>query len=216
MVAWWRGRLMIKRGSHERPGPGFDWDEELTAESLERHLREGRIPVDGSCGMADLPRVSAAVVGADGPITWHLDAAIEPVAARPASRIWRLAARAHLICVCERCLGPVTIPLELHRGFVFMSASEADAFHARGEMGEDADGDDQNNDDVDAIAPEDRQSLRDILEDELLLSVPMAPKHPDCSLPSGSPERNGDMSIRLSAEDQPRSFAGLKDLLKKS
>ena len=206
----------MQRGSHERPGPGFDWDDELTGESLERHLREGRIPVDGSCGMADLPRVSAAVVGADGPITWHLDAAIEPAVAHQASRVWRLAVRARLICMCERCLGPVTIPLELHRGFVFMSASEADAFHARGGMEEAADGDDQNADDVDAISAEDRQSLRDILEDELLLSVPMAPKHPDCSLPSGSPERNGDMSIGLSADDQPRPFAGLKDLLKKS
>jgi uncharacterized metal-binding protein YceD (DUF177 family) len=59
---------------------------------------------------------------------------------------------------------------------------------------------------VDFLAPEDSASLRGLIEDELLLELPMAPKHADCQTP---------LTVESNTGDLIRPFAGLAELLHK-
>ena len=202
----------MKRGVNDRPDPGFDWNQSLSAEALERHLQVGHLPAEGACDLTAMPRL-AEEAGLEGPIRWRLSARTESPGLLRGHRIWRLETSARLSLACERCLEPVVIARETVRGFVFLSAAaEADAFQAADQGSE---GDISAEDEVDAISPEDRQSLRDLLEDELLLGIPMAPMHVDCALPAGAALENSDAAISPKDDEQPHPFAGLKALLKK-
>jgi len=205
----------MKRAVDDRSGSGFDWNQVLSAETLERHLQAGHLPADGSCDLAAMPRL-AREASLDGPIRWRFFAGTEAPGTVGGHRIWKLETSARLSLVCERCLEPVIIALETARGFVFMSsAAEADAFQLE-DQGSDTDPPDD--DQLDAISPEDRQSLRDLLEDELLLGIPMAPMHQECDLPAGTGNvggKNGDAATPSNDDPQSHPFAGLKALLKK-
>ncbi len=75
---------------------------------------------------------------------------------------------------CSRCLGPIRIgPLAIRRRFR-LAASERQA-----------DLEDRESESVEVIATGPRLSLADLVEDESILSLPMAPAHPDCESPAG-------------------------------
>lgn len=71
---------------------------------------------------------------------------------------------------CQRCLGAVETPLEVDRWFRFV-ADEATA-EAQ---------DDESEEDVLALEP--RMSLHGLLEDELLMALPLVPMHETCPVP---------------------------------
>ena len=120
-------------------------------------------------------------------------------------RRWWLAARVRLACICERCLEPVALVLESRRGFEFFeSAALADA--RTEQMTAEDEARDPDLPVVDFLAPEDAASLRGLIEDELLLELPMAPKHADCQAP---------LTVESNAGDRIRPFAGLAELLHK-
>ncbi|MEQ1804240.1 MAG: YceD family protein, partial [Burkholderiaceae bacterium] len=77
---------------------------------------------------------------------------------------------ARLQLVCQRCLEPVTAALDVQRSFRFVegeaAAAELDA---------------QCEDDVLALTRE--LDLHELLEDELLLCLPLVPKHEQCPQP---------------------------------
>jgi len=85
--------------------------------------------------------------------------------------VWmHLQASAAVPLSCQRCLGPVVTPLEVDRWFRFV----ADEATAETE-------DDDSEEDVLALEP--RPDLLDLLEDELLMSVPLVPMHNVCPAP---------------------------------
>lgn len=93
-------------------------------------------------------------------------------------QVWlHLDARATLPLVCQRCLHPVEVPLRVQRSFRFV-ADEATA----------AAEDDASEEDVLAISRS--FDLLELLEDELLMELPVAPRHEAC------PER-----VKMSAVD---------------
>jgi uncharacterized protein len=79
------------------------------------------------------------------------------------------------------------------------------------------DTEDSDADDVDFLSPEDSLSLRDLVEDELLLALPMAPKHPQCRppLPAGAGPGHGHGEGEGAGQATALPFSGLKHLLKK-
>ena len=125
------------------------------------------------------------VLAIDGPVSWQFAAQAPRHAPGPAKalpRRWRLQVKAALVCSCERCLSPVTIAVDGQRAFEsFSTASLADR---RARQLEESGTPDPDADQLDLVTFEDGASLLALIEDELLLALPMAPKHETCPLPS--------------------------------
>ena len=102
----------------------------------------------------------------------------------------RLATRLHL--ECQRCLQPVETPMELERWLRFVPGEEEAAAL-------DADSED------DVLALPRWLDLRGLAEDELLLALPIVPRHEQC--PQPLPSATGDDEV---AAENP--FAALQAL----
>ena len=72
--------------------------------------------------------------------------------------------------VCQRCLGPVEAVLDADRSFLFVAGEDAAAAL-------DADSED------DVLALTRSLDLRELVEDELLLALPLVPRHEECPEP---------------------------------
>lgn len=81
-----------------------------------------------------------------------------------------LHADGRLMLVCQRCLGPVEAVVDADRSFLFVAGEDAAAAL-------DADSED------DVLALTRSLDLRELVEDELLLSLPMVPRHDECPEP---------------------------------
>ncbi len=110
-------------------------------------------------------------------------------------QIWlHLAAQADLNLECQRCLQPVAAPLSVQRSFRFV-AGEAAA----------AELDAESEDDVLALTR--ALDLRELVEDELLLGLPLVPRHEACPAPLLAPRAE-----EAPAEERPNPFAALARL----
>jgi uncharacterized protein len=98
-----------------------------------------------------------------------------------------------LSLVCQRCLGPIQTQLDIQRSFLFVAGEQAAAE-------QDADSEE------DVLALTHALDLRELVEDELLLALPLVPRHQIClqPLPLGTDEE--------SAEQRPNPFAALAAL----
>lgn len=167
----------------------FPLDAALTESLLARALSSGQLPASGELSASALPRLAGSVLAIDGPVVWQFapqasrgGALHATVAARAAPKRWWLEVRAQLVCSCERCLSPVTISVHGRRAFEFYAtASLADR---RARQLEESGTPDPDADHLDLVALEEGASLLALMEDELLLELPMAPKHETCPLPS--------------------------------
>lgn len=115
--------------------------------------------------------------------------------------VWmHLSASVTLPMGCQRCLGPVDTPLSVDRWFRFVS-DEATA-EAQ---------DDDSEEDVLALEP--RPDLLDLLEDELLMALPLVPMHDTCPqpLPHGQAMEEAEEPV---TDEKPHPFAALARLKK--
>ena len=195
----------------------FDLDAALSTTLLERALVAGTLPASGEFSAAALGRLAESVLALSDPVQWAFYPDQRPVGPGHPRRRWWLTAQAQVSCTCERCLEPVQLTLSAKRGFEFFeSAALADA--RTEQIGQAEEALDPELERVDFLAPEDAASLKTLVEDELLLELPMAPKHGDCRQPAGDSAGLGQDSVPSGAEESARiqPFAGLKDLLKKT
>ncbi|MDA8454571.1 YceD family protein [Acidovorax sp. GBBC 3334] len=113
-------------------------------------------------------------------------------------QIWlRLAVKAAFPMTCQRCLGPVDVPLEVEREFRFV-ADEATAEAL----------DDESEEDLLALSRE--FNLRELIEDELLMALPLVPRHDEC--PAPVPMESSDDDFEEANADKPNPFAALASL----
>jgi uncharacterized protein len=113
-------------------------------------------------------------------------------------------------CICERCMAPVVLSVHGRRGFEFFaSAQQADA------MTDQVTEEDEHRDpelaEIDFLSPEDGVTLTDLIEEEVLLSLPMSPRHQACTTDFTSDPGPEQAKIQPFA-----GLAALKDRLKKS
>lgn len=88
-------------------------------------------------------------------------------------RHWlRLEASAQLILTCQRCMHPLSLDLKVKRRFL-VAPNEALANKLE----------DSAQDDYDVIAHDKQFDLLALIEDELLLALPIVPKHLQCEPP---------------------------------
>lgn len=115
-------------------------------------------------------------------------------------QIWlRLKASASVPLICQRCLQPVDVPLAVDREFRFV-ADEATAEAL----------DDESEEDLLALSRE--FDLRELIEDELLMAVPLVPRHDECPVPVQL--ASSDEDFEAASASAPNPFAALAGLRK--
>lgn len=123
-------------------------------------LLQGVWPVAGFTRVAD-------GTDQDGEVRWSARGESRESAGREPETWLHLSARARIWRDCQRCLEPVALDLEIARALRFV-ADEATAEAL------DADSED------DVLALPRRLDLHDLIEDELLLALPVVPMHGIC------------------------------------
>jgi uncharacterized protein len=137
-----------------------------------KSLAEEADPITGQDSLGIYLRLMAETGGrgAQTPVTWSARGEVRnPGHLHP--EIWlHLDARTVLSMTCQRCLGPVDMPVAVERSFRFV----ADESIAQAE-------DDLSEEDLLVLSP--RFDLNELIEDELLMDMPVAPRHEVCPVP---------------------------------
>lgn len=140
----------------------------------------------GAWPIAELPRIQDIVRGSAGDVEFTVDG-IRDSLGRPALRV---VVGGVLQLTCQRCLEAMPYRIDAESVLV-LARSEAEA-----EAGEiEVEGPDR-------IVAAQEMPVRDMIEDEVLLAVPLAPRHDRCAEARGAGQAKGSSP-----------FAGLKGLL---
>jgi uncharacterized protein len=129
------------------------------------------VALSGSWPPSELTRLAdGAAAQVDEPIEWSARFEQRRVPAG-APQVWlQLQAHARVARECQRCLQPVLLALDVDRAFRFLaSEDEAAALDAESED--------------DMLVLSHQFDLRELVEDELLLALPIVPKHEQCPAP---------------------------------
>jgi uncharacterized protein len=153
----------------------------------------------GEDRLGNHPRLMAETAGrgADQRLGWSASGELRnPNHVHP--EIWlRLKADALLPLTCQRCLGPVEVPVQVERPFRFVQ----DESIALAE-------DDQSEEDLLALSRS--FDLIELVEDELLMDMPVAPRHEVCPVPVTLAVADEDFESEPAQRDNP--FALLERL----
>jgi uncharacterized protein len=108
--------------------------------------------------------------GAESAVAWTASGEIRnPLHVQP--EIWlHLQANATLALTCQRCLAEVDVPVSVDRSFRFVPSEEVAAAQ-----------DEESEEDVLALSRS--FDLVELVEDELLMEMPLAPRHETCPVP---------------------------------
>lgn len=146
---------------------------EFVARRLDvKSFAEAQGQLAGHDTLGAYPRLMAETAGrgASLPVTWRGRGELRnPRHVQP--QMWlHLQAEAVLPLTCQRCLEPVDIAVAFERSFRFVADEETAAAE-----------DDASEEDLLALSP--AFDLIDLIEDELLMELPVAPRHPICPQP---------------------------------
>jgi len=157
------------------------------------HL-EGHWPLSQLDRVADSAVAHPASPEADD-VQWRVHGERRAMRGGEAQTWLHLTASTQVALECQRCLKPVVVPVQIERDFLFVQGEDAAAQL-------DADSDD------DVLAITRALDLRELIEDELLLALPLVPRHEVCPeplvVPSAAEPTDGD--------DAPNPFAVLAAL----
>ena len=142
--------------------------------------------ISGEVPMAELPRMADLLTDFEGKIGYVL----RGLMGRDSKPLLQLELDGTCNLRCQRCLKPLAYPISLVSILRLVSESEQEVS-------------DIEDDEADSIPAEKRLNVLDLLEEELLLSLPIAPKHDD-----------GECQIAAEGISRPTSpfaiLAGLK------
>jgi uncharacterized protein len=155
--------------------------------------------LSGEVSLKDLGRLAQETLelGQGRTLQWHAQGQLRPVPAG-APEIWlHLQVQCVLALACQRCLGVVDYSVHVDRWFRFAP-----------DEGQAARLDEELEADVLALSPDFR--LMDLIEDEVLLELPLVARHDACpSEPSLSVQ---DADFQEPEQSQPHPFAALAGL----
>lgn len=126
------------------------------------------------------------------PVAWQASGELRKPRGSDAQTWLNLDVQAHLPLVCQRCLGPIATAIEVKTAIRFVRGDDAAAQL-----------DAESEEDVLALARS--LDLQTLAEDELLLAMPLVPRHECCPAATA-----GHLSQEaLSTDDAPHPFAAL-------
>ena len=123
----------------------------------------------GFLSIPDLPRVAeevTAVLPGDG-FDWDVETRFEHSPGSEPHQIMELGLKGRLHLTCQRCLQGCAVDLDEKRRFIFLATeSQADDYPPEDEGQE-------------PLVASQQFNLLETIEDEILLSIPLIPKHPE-------------------------------------
>jgi uncharacterized protein len=153
--------------------------------------------LEGAWSVTQLKRLAASTVAPSesGQVAWSARGELRPVRGG-APQVWlHIEASTQVRLECQRCLAPVSVGVDAKHSFLFVhgenTAAELDA---------------DSEDDVLAITR--ALDLPELIEDELLLALPLVPRHETCP----KPLQAGDSAAEPEEDDTPHPFASLAAL----
>ena len=158
--------------------------------------------LDGTETLARFDRLldEAQGAGAQNPVHFIAKGMTRPNGTT-SEQIWlALTAEVALPQICQRCLGPVDVPVSFAREFRFVASEEVAAVE-----------DEASEEDVLALSRD--FNLLELVEDELLMALPVVPKHEVC--PDAVKLQVADPDFIEEAAEKPNPFAVLEQLKKK-
>lgn len=166
---------------------------------------DGRL--DGTTPLSTLPRLRASAHGRDDPeappvdggVQWRVAGELrERVGTAP--QVWlHVTAHTTLPLTCQRCLKPVSQTLDVDRSFRFV-ANESEAAE------QDADAEE------DVLVLSRQFNVLELIEDELLLDLPVIARHEVCPEPLAAAAAEAE--DEAPEEPRPNPFAALEALKK--
>lgn len=175
---------------------------EFSAKSLDVHaFAKAGARLVGRDALARYERLSAEAQDAspDAVVEWAAEGEVRRLVGL-GEQVWlTVQARALLPMVCQRCLTAVEVPLEVDRSFRFV-ADEATAEAL----------DDESEEDLLALSQE--FDLHALIEDELLMAIPLVPRHEVC--PTEIPMASSQQDFDEASAEKPHPFAVLASLRK--
>ena len=159
-------------------------------------LAKAGVSIDGAWPVAELDRLAASAVGgtATGQVAWQAQGEHRAVrGGQP--QVWlHLKAETQVMLECQRCLKRVPVEVNAERAFLFVqgetTAAELDA-----------------DSEEDVLALTRALDLRALVEDELLLELPLVPRHDVCPEPLHMDDEEAP-----ELEEKPNPFAVLASL----
>lgn len=139
----------------------------------------------------------ACVPGGLTAVHWQLHAELRDDAAGVPQPWLHVDAGAQLALVCQRCLEPVQAPLLVNRWFRFVA--DEDTANAEDDVS-----------DEDVLALEPRFDAATLVEDELIMAIPLVPMHGEC--PAPVPMSVVDPDFGAAETERPHPFAGLEKM----
>ncbi len=128
-----------------------------------------------SIGLDELPRLADLLTTTAGFLSVRLEGWRDD-----AGKSWlQLDITGEPVLCCQRCLGGVEFPLRISSRLQLIAS------------GEDWPDDDLVDDSADAIAAETALAVLPLIEDEVLLALPIAPRHEQCESPSANASGQG-------------------------
>ena len=157
------------------------------------------LPLAGTTLLQNMERLAQETHGLqpDSAINWQANAELRAGSGDEANIWLHLQATAILALTCQRCMGAVDTPLTVDQWFRFVGSEEI-------AMAED----DESEEDLLVMAPQ--FDLLAVLEDELLMALPLVPMHADC--PVAPVLSVGNVELETVAAEKPNPFAVLAKL----
>jgi uncharacterized protein len=173
-------------------------NKEFVPRSLDvKGFAEQEAALSGQLSLPELPRLIAETQGsgAASSVSWSASGELRnPRHVHP--EIWiHLKAQAVLPLTCQRCLGPVDVPVAVDRSFRFVDDEDMAAAQ-----------DEQSDEDV--LAMSRSFNLVELLEDELLMELPLAPRHETCPVPVKLAVADEDFDAAGSQRENPFAMLG--------
>ena len=138
--------------------------------------------------LAQFPRLAAEVLAGEPSVQWSVSGEMRDATGQAQAPWLHVQARAQLPMQCQSCLEQVQVDLQVDRWLRFVKDEES-------ALREDETSEE------DVLALSDRFDLRSLVEDELLMALPMVARHEKCATDPG------DGVSALAAPDHP--FAAL-------
>lgn len=156
--------------------------------------------LSGQDSLSTYPRLleEAGGQGANRPVRWDVRGGMQ-VDASGFAQVWlHLNAQVTLPLTCQRCLGPADIALTVDRSFRFVSTEEQAEIE-----------DEAAEEDVLALSRD--FNLYELIEDELLMELPVVPRHEVCPTEVKLAAQDADFEAASAEKANPfAALAGLK------
>ena len=161
----------------------------------------------GLLALDDLPRVAleAAARSPDDGFEWAVQTFFDGVVGGEPRLKMNLSLKGQMHLICQRCMQPCLIEIEESRQFVFLANEAlADAFP----MEDDA---------LEPLVMDSQFDLLGTIEDEILLSLPLIPKHPEGACEPAALRSGADDSMNQdeTTKKPDNPFNILKNMKKK-